>query len=122
MAGFAQAIRPDRIADQSSRKRKSVQTLAELFTGLEIGNLFLADRDRITRTRVATDTCITLFDRKGTKTAKLDPVSAGKRVGDFVKDRCNNPFDVSLIEMRIQLSKPGNQFRFRHFQAPSCSC
>jgi hypothetical protein len=119
MAGFASS---DRAGTPIFPERKSVQTFTELFAGFEIGNLFLANWHRIPGSRVAPDAGVTLFDGKSTETAQFDPISTGERIGNFIKDRCNNPFDIALIEMRIQFSKSGNQFRFCHFQAPSCSC
>tara|TARA_A100001391_G_scaffold133250_1_gene92249 strand:+ start:1880 stop:2338 length:459 start_codon:yes stop_codon:yes gene_type:complete len=89
---------------------KSVQTFAKLFTRFEIGHFFLANRDCVAGARIAPNACVAMLDGKGTKTAKLDPVSAGKCVGDFIKDRRNNPFDISLIQMRVHFSKAGNQF------------
>jgi len=109
---------PDRRSDKI--RQESVQTFAKLFAGFEIGNLFLTDRDGIPGTRITPDTGIALFDGKCAKAAKLDPVATRKRISDLVKDRGNNPFNVALIEMRIHLGKAGDQFRFCHFQAPSC--
>ena len=53
-----------------------VQSIAQIFSGLEERHVFLFDLDGLARPRVAADAGSTRLDRKCPKAAKLDPISA----------------------------------------------
>jgi hypothetical protein len=63
-----------------------VETVAQLLTGLEEGDVLLGDLDAVAGARVAPDPGIPPLDRKGPEAAQLDPVAARQRSGDLAED------------------------------------
>src|SRR5688572_23813596 len=96
-----------------------VELLAQLFAGLEEGDAFLGDIHRGTGPRIAPGARAPALDRERAEAAQLYPVAARQGTGDFVEDRRNDPFDVTLVEMRIQLGQPEDQFGFGHRDRPT---
>jgi hypothetical protein len=86
----------------------------QLFPGLEERGALLADLNAVAGARIATDACITKFERKRAKAAQFDTVTAGERGSDLVEDCTDDYLGVALKEMWVGLSQPLNEFRFRH--------
>ena len=51
--------------------------------------------------RIAPDPGIPLLHRKGAEAPQLDTVAAGQRLGNLFENRIDDPFDVTLVEMRV---------------------
>src|SRR5262249_4934704 len=46
--------------------------------------------------------------------AQLDPVAAGQGSRDLLENGGDDPFDIAVMEMRIELADPKGEFRFGH--------
>jgi len=55
-----------------------------------------------------------MFHGKGAKSTQLDPVPARQSSRDLVKNSTDDPFHVTLEEMRISLRNACNEFRLGH--------
>jgi hypothetical protein len=51
-----------------------------------------------------------MLDRKGAKAAQLDTVTAGQGSRDLIEDRGDDPLHIAVIEMRIELADPKDEF------------
>src|SRR5579872_1266434 len=97
--------------------RPLVEPLAQLLAGLEKRNVLFADLDALAGARIAPHPCTASFDRKRAKSAQLDAVAARQRRRDLVKNGGNDALDVALVEVRVALGQPLNQFGFGHCAA-----
>jgi hypothetical protein len=90
-----------------SRRRSGlgVKPFAQLLAGLEKGNVFFRDLHACAGTRIAADTGITPFHRKGAETAQFYSITARKRGGNFIENGGDDSLDIALIEVRVDLSE-----------------
>src|SRR5665213_316007 len=97
-----------------ARSRPLVEPLAQLFAGLEEGDVLFADLDALAGARIAAQPRAAALDREGAKAAELDPVAPRQRRRDLVEHGGNDAFDVTLVEVRIALSQALDELGFRH--------
>src|SRR5665213_4348755 len=95
-----------------------VQPLAHFLAGLEERHVFLRHRDLGARAWISSRPRRTVLDRERTKATQLHPVAARHCLGDLLEDRVHYVLDVALVEVRILLGDPLDQFRFDHCAAP----
>jgi hypothetical protein len=72
--------------------------------------VFFINMNGFTRPWVPPNSRIPLLDRKCAKAAQLNPIPLGHRAGDLVKNGIYDPFDVSLVQVRIVIRNLLDQF------------
>jgi hypothetical protein len=98
-----------------SRWLVAVQPLPQLLAGLEEWNHLPIDTDGFACAGIAPDPWLPLLNGKGSKATEFNPGAARQRVADFVENRGNDLFNITLVQVRMFLRKADNQFRLCHF-------
>jgi hypothetical protein len=58
------------------------------------------------------------LDREGAEAAQLHPVAPGQGRGDLLEDGGDDPLDIPVVEMRIELADPKDEFGLGHSISP----
>src|SRR5512143_3243857 len=78
-----------------------VQPLAQLLAGLEEGDVFVLDEDRVPGAGIASLPRGPVLYREGTEPAQLYPVATRERTRDLIEYDVDDALHVAMEEMRI---------------------
>jgi hypothetical protein len=85
-----------------------VQSRMQKFADSEVGSGPARDFDHNASFRVPPGARLAMLNRKGTEAAYFGPSTPSKCVADLPEDGFNNAFNVTALEVRVQLCDPFN--------------
>src|SRR5215210_1060857 len=91
-----------------------VEPTMHILAGLEGRDYLLGHRDPFTIARVAPGARVTPLDREHPKVTQLDPVTTRERGRDRVQDGVDDGLHIPLVQVRVLLRDPLDQFRLEH--------
>src|SRR3712207_3433984 len=91
-----------------------VEPTMHILAGLERQSALLGHRDRFTIARVAPRARVTLLRREHPKAAQLHPIPSRQSGRDRAQDRIDDDLNVPLVQVRVLLREPFDQFGFEH--------
>src|SRR5690606_12723517 len=95
-----------------------VQPFTQFLAGLEERHPLLLDLNGFPSARVASHPRRSVLYRKRAESTQLDAVACRQRLGDLVKDRVDDVFDVAQKKMRIAIGDALHQLGLDHRVAP----
>jgi len=100
------------------RPCSDVQPLAHFLAGLEIGDAFRRDVDRVAGARVAALAGVAGAGREGAEAAQLDAAAILQLLDDRIEDRRNHALDLLQGQIRMIVAKLLDKFGTDHGRFP----
>lgn len=81
--------------------RSIIDAFAEIFTRLEVRDVFSGERHRLTRLGVTANPRRTVMERKAAKAPDFNPVSVGKGATHLIKQALDSQLYILLFEVPL---------------------
>src|SRR5215204_783427 len=91
-----------------------VKPTVHILAGLERQSALLGHRHSLTIARIAPRARVTLLDREHPKAAQLHPIPSRQSGRDRAQDRIDDDLNIPLVQVRVLLRDPLDQFRLEH--------
>ena len=86
----------------------------QMFAGPEVRRVLAWDFDGDASSRVPSRASLTMLCVEDAKASDFNAISPGKRSPNRRKHRFDNPLDIAISQMRVQLRDLLNYFRSQH--------